>query len=262
MKILSLGIISSLILCHFFTNSIPDLLLLTQCICSVTKSFFCVCTAWRMIFVRSVLILSPSLYLTITVLKWRGLRVSKFSLAVPEPHLLRSTCSLTCLYLRASARSERMRPTKQLWLILFAGGLERELVFFWKWALAWSSTPASQMPIRVDIWNNALDRQKSHLPRGTSISSFFQRTDGCGSPCTWQRNSTASSSRTTWLMGRRRNVGLSERHADEKAHEGRRDLIRLLWLSIESPKQLSRRFVLLCKSMIRFFVSSPGMFYD
>lgn len=49
----------------------------------------------------------------------------------------------------------------------------------------------------------------TYLPRGTSMSSFLQRTFGWGSPCTWQRNSTVSSSRTTWLMGLRRKVGRS-----------------------------------------------------
>lgn len=49
----------------------------------------------------------------------------------------------------------------------------------------------------------------TYLPRGTSTSSFLQRTLGCGSPCTWQRNSTVSSSNTTWLIGLRRKVGRS-----------------------------------------------------
>lgn len=38
-------------------------------------------------------------------------------------------------------------------------------------------------------------------------------------------------------MGRRRNVGLSERHETRKGHKGRGDLILSLWLSIESQTQ-------------------------
>lgn len=49
------------------------------------------------------------------------------------------------------------------------------------------------------------------------MSSFLQRTLGWGSPCTWQRNSTVSSSRTTWLIGLRRKVGLSAAWAQKKA---------------------------------------------
>lgn len=55
-------------------------------------------------------------------------------------------------------------------LILSAGGLTTELVCFWKWAPAWSSTPTSQMAIRVDIWNNALDWQTS-LPACPRLTS-------------------------------------------------------------------------------------------
>lgn len=47
------------------------------------------------------------------------------------------------------------------------------------------------------------------------MSSFFQRTVGCGSPCTWHRKSTASSSSTTWLIGRLRNVGRSWKETSE-----------------------------------------------
>lgn len=49
----------------------------------------------------------------------------------------------------------------------------------------------------------------SYLPLGKSASSFFHRTVGWGSPWTWQRNSTASSSSTTWLIGLLRNAGRS-----------------------------------------------------
>ena len=62
-------------------------------------------------------------------------------------------------------------------------------------------------------WNKAfifrISYRCTYLPRGTSMSSFLQRTFGWGSPCTWQRNSMVSSSRTTWLMGLRRKVGRS-----------------------------------------------------
>ncbi len=92
----------------------------------------------------------------------------------------RSTCSLTCLYLRASARSKRtqpLRPTTQLWLILSAGGLTTELVCVWKWASAWSSTPTSQtafMAVRADVWNNALDWQ-TFLPACPHLTSHGGR---------------------------------------------------------------------------------------
>lgn len=67
-------------------------------------------------------------------------------------------------------------------------------------------------------------RLMRYLPRGTSTSSFLHRTFGWGSPCTWQRNSTVSSSRTTWLMGRRMKVGRSA--ARIKDDDGQSELFR------------------------------------
>lgn len=65
------------------------------------------------------------------------------------------------------------------------------------------------------IWKHWEHERYSHLPLGGSASSFFQRTVGCGSPCTWHRKSTASSSSTTWLIGRLRNVGRSRKETSE-----------------------------------------------
>lgn len=110
---------------------------------------------------------SLPLFISLSQFEWRGLRVTNFSFAVPEPHLHRSTCSLTCLYLRASARSKRI-PANEAYIIC-RGPHDRARVFL-KMAPAWSSTPTSQMAIRVDIWNNALYWQTS-LPACPRLTS-------------------------------------------------------------------------------------------
>ncbi len=73
----------------------------------------------------------------------------------------------------AGPQHRALRPTTQLWLILSAGGLTTELVCFWKWASARSSTPTSQtafMAVRADVWNNALDWQ-TFLPACPHLTS-------------------------------------------------------------------------------------------
>lgn len=50
------------------------------------------------------------------------------------------------------------------------------------------------------------------LVRGISASSFLQRSDGGGSPCTWHLNSTLSSTSATWFTGLRTKVGRSDTH--------------------------------------------------
>lgn len=70
---------------------------------------------------------SLPLFISLSQFEWRGLRVTNFSFAVPEPHLHRSTCSLTCLYLRASARSKRI-PTNEAYIIC-RGPHDRARVF-------------------------------------------------------------------------------------------------------------------------------------
>lgn len=50
---------------------------------------------------------------------------------------------------------------------------------------------------------------ESYLPLGRSPSSFLQRTVGTGSPRASHLNSTAWSTNTTWLPGRRTKLGRS-----------------------------------------------------
>lgn len=105
-------------------------------------------------------------------LHWRfnkeGLRVLLFFFPVPGPHLHRSTCTLTCSYLGASAQSEkkptRRGPSRSSSLNYQQVGPATDLLCFCKWGPAWSSTLPSQvafMAIGAEIWNNALDWQTS-----------------------------------------------------------------------------------------------------
>lgn len=86
---------------------------------------------------------------------------------------------------------------------------------------AWDSGLRNEKHHGVDECERREGKVFPDLVRGISASSFLQRSDGGGSPCTWHLNSTLSSTSATWFTGLRTNVGRSATHTKVHTHTQR-----------------------------------------